>query len=326
MIKLEDKLYTSTEVADILGVSLRSVYRYLEENKIDADVKTATGRHRFSKQNILDFLYPSSTNQKPIRETESTPITTKEPISTLEEHPSVVEESPVVSQTVEKKEVDPFEDDFFDNPFEIEEETVDWLTKFRQAANKTEEVVTPQQSEPEIEEVVEKPSEPVVEEIPDERFEIQDDFKFDPFSSFATDSITNQQTETDEVFYYYKSSLGGLKEIAQNIDKSARKANLHYAFTRQAGMSLHTPIRPFSMLHAYVQPSDLQFFEKNLLLVETTQSNAQLCLIATKNQNIFKEKREMYGLYVVSDLQLKEDLEEAGDLELVSELDRVLIS
>ena len=37
MIQLEDKLYTSTEVANILGVSLRSVYRYLEENKMTTE-------------------------------------------------------------------------------------------------------------------------------------------------------------------------------------------------------------------------------------------------------------------------------------------------
>ena len=56
MIKLEDKLYTSTEVASILGVSLRSVYRYIEEGKLTAEVKTATGRHRFTKQDILDKI------------------------------------------------------------------------------------------------------------------------------------------------------------------------------------------------------------------------------------------------------------------------------
>ncbi len=57
-LDLKDRLYTSSEVAEILGVSLRSVYRYLEEGKLDADIKTATGRHRFSKKNILDFLQP----------------------------------------------------------------------------------------------------------------------------------------------------------------------------------------------------------------------------------------------------------------------------
>ena len=63
MIQLENKLYTSTEVADILGVSLRSVYRYIEENKLNPEVKTATGRHRFTKQNIIDFLYPNGNEE-----------------------------------------------------------------------------------------------------------------------------------------------------------------------------------------------------------------------------------------------------------------------
>jgi len=32
-MNIEEKLYTSTEVAEVLGVSLRSVYRYLEQGK-----------------------------------------------------------------------------------------------------------------------------------------------------------------------------------------------------------------------------------------------------------------------------------------------------
>jgi transcriptional antiterminator len=39
MIKLENKLYSSTEVAEILGVSLRSVYRYLEEGSFMLKLK-----------------------------------------------------------------------------------------------------------------------------------------------------------------------------------------------------------------------------------------------------------------------------------------------
>jgi len=58
-MNIEEKLYTSTEVAEVLGVSLRSVYRYLEQGKLEAEIKTATGRLRFTKKNITDFLYPS---------------------------------------------------------------------------------------------------------------------------------------------------------------------------------------------------------------------------------------------------------------------------
>ena len=128
-MNLEEKLYTSTEVAQILGVSLRSVYRYLEENKLDAEVKTATGRHRFTKQNILDFLYPNKDNMP--KDTQNIPT------------------QPEPKQQKIKKE-------------EKVEEPVDWLAKFREAANKfkTEEaantvqpeqaVATPSVPEPEL--------------------------------------------------------------------------------------------------------------------------------------------------------------------------------
>lgn len=54
-IELKDKLYTSTQVADILGVSLRTLYRYMEDGKINS-MRTASGRHRFTRDNILEFL------------------------------------------------------------------------------------------------------------------------------------------------------------------------------------------------------------------------------------------------------------------------------
>ena len=54
-IELADKLYTSTQVADILGVSLRTLYRYMEDDKIKS-MRTASGRHRFTKDHIIEFL------------------------------------------------------------------------------------------------------------------------------------------------------------------------------------------------------------------------------------------------------------------------------
>ncbi|MCG2686158.1 helix-turn-helix domain-containing protein [Candidatus Parcubacteria bacterium] len=58
MIELEDKLYSSNEVAKILGVSLRSVYRYIENGRLAPETQTMSGRHRFNKNAILKFLYP----------------------------------------------------------------------------------------------------------------------------------------------------------------------------------------------------------------------------------------------------------------------------
>src|SRR3989304_4428794 len=99
-MNLEEKLYTSTEVADILGVSLRSVYRYMEEYKLKADVKTATGRHRFTKQNILDFLYPEGSarpSQQP--QTAVRPkVVSEEPVYPSEP----LKPRPIQEQVVEK--------------------------------------------------------------------------------------------------------------------------------------------------------------------------------------------------------------------------------
>ncbi len=60
-MELRDKLYTSTQVAEILGVSLRTLYRYMEDGKIES-MKTASGRHRFTKEQIMNFL-----NADPVR-------------------------------------------------------------------------------------------------------------------------------------------------------------------------------------------------------------------------------------------------------------------
>jgi len=52
---LQDKLYKSSEVCDILGVSLRTLYRYIEDRKMGS-VQLSSGRHRFTKDQIEGFL------------------------------------------------------------------------------------------------------------------------------------------------------------------------------------------------------------------------------------------------------------------------------
>src|SRR3989344_2958506 len=127
-MNLEERFYTSTEVAQILGVSLRSVYRYLEEDKIDAEVKTATGRHRFTKQNILDFLYPDQ---------DKFPQKKKEPAKEAQSAPSEVVVAPVASQPIEPaiENVEAKDEAVVNNKAE-DEDPVDWLSKFKAAAEK----------------------------------------------------------------------------------------------------------------------------------------------------------------------------------------------
>ncbi|MFH1648142.1 MAG: helix-turn-helix domain-containing protein [Patescibacteria group bacterium] len=286
MIKLENKLYSSTEVAEILGVSLRSVYRYLEEDKLTAEVKTATGRHRFTRQNIIDFLYP-----KGIPEEEQAKINAQE--GTDEDDEPEIEEDEEEIKPAPKVEVHIKEEPKKEEPkVEVsEEESVDWLSKFREAAKKFED-------EPEVAEKVEE------------------------VTGLASDVIEGT-TEGSQEMFYYRSRLGGLKDIAQNIDKTARNSGLDYAFTMNAGLSLYKPISPFSVLHAYIRSKDKDFFERILTLTPSDEGNAQLCLVVSDEDSIYKGIDELHGLKVVEKKRLVEDIGEL-DEKLLREAEGIL--
>lgn len=359
-MNLEEKLYTSTEVAQILGVSLRSVYRYLDEGKLDAEVKTATGRHRFTKKNILDFLYPNGEKPTPQNIPTSSDLrshTTDLRNPQVSRFSDISENSAAVSRgnvstsvttgtssstqsageldtkrfEIEEKFNSPKDTDAAKTPdsdLEEDSEPIDWLAKFREAAKKFREDEEKQTQNP----APQAPSkEPPKEEVPVynapkshvETFTSLGN-QYDAPKSREKEFEQAPKTRAEKEFFYYRSMIGGLKDIAQNIDKNARKSGLNYAFTRSAGLSLHKPIRPFSLLHAYVASDDREFFERALHLVPSDENNAQLCLVSTENKNVFNSKKEMHNLYVVSDSQLRKDLSEAGDDDLVVELDSVL--
>jgi len=311
MIQLEERLYTSTEVAEILGVSLRSVYRYLEEGKLDAEIKTATGRHRFSKKNIMDFLYPTgSTTPRVVEEApiaheipkrttieEKTPVKPTVAVEPEVETKKVIEEQEPTQVKVSSQEPEPT----MTSEEVTTEEPVDWLAKFREAAKKFRE-----ESEA-SEQGVEEPT-PVKT----------------PFSNVS--EVTSEpirHVNTTKVLYY-RSSLGGLKDIAQNIDKTSRSAGVPYAFSMNAGLSLYKPIKPFSLLHAYVKPGDLPFFERVLGLTPSEETGAQLCLYVSSDTAIFANREEMHGLFVVAKSKLLEDITKSGDHTLTEEAKSVL--
>lgn len=52
---IDSKLYTSTQAAKIIGVSLRTIYRYMKTNQINY-LKTRSGRIRFMESHIYDFI------------------------------------------------------------------------------------------------------------------------------------------------------------------------------------------------------------------------------------------------------------------------------
>lgn len=301
-MNLEEKLYTSTEVAKVLGVSLRSVYRYLDQGKLDAEIKTATGRLRFTKQDILNFLYPEDgegsgegteiprTFEQADLDIEEEELTKKTVYPTYEKplskEPTRVEkeviEEPKNPEVTEEEEV-----------AEKEEEEIDWLAKFRAAAKEYS-----MEKEKSATEPLETPTRGA-----------------DSLSSLdlAEEIAPSSPTAPTVQRTYYKSMLGGLKEVAQNIDKIARKSAVDYAFTLYAGLSLDKPLKkPFSVLHVYVDPSTEALFQRMLQLEESDESNAQLCLMFPQNSRVFANKVEKHGLYVVSPSQMREDFESMG--------------
>lgn len=338
---LDDRFYTSTEVAEILGVSLRSVYRYLEENKIKADVKTATGRHRFTRQNILDFLYPEGEpSSAPVQKSENgrnvltmtqsdvqvspqsdTPTQNlnfpkaSDPIS----EPTINDESPSIQNNVVAA---PSED------IEPEPE-VDWLAKFRAAAQKHREEAAakeeekPVEDQPIVESATEVPVAPVVESVSVPVPEPRHAFNTGSIGSIGSVSELNSSEPTVEVapksVYYYTSGVGGLKDIAQEVNRSARKSAVPYAFTMNAGLSLHKLIRPFSVLHIYARENDIPFFERALELSESDEDNAQLVIFVDRS-GVLTSTNEVHGLHVVSNQKLKADLINAGEIDLANEI------
>ena len=89
-----------------------------------------------------------------------------------------------------------------------------------------------------------------------------------------------------------------------------------------AGLSLYKPINPFSTLHVYIRTKDRDFFERILTLSPSDESNAQLCLILSDEDKVYKEADELHGLKVVGKKRMLEDiaeldeklLKEAGDV------------
>jgi hypothetical protein len=128
--------------------------------------------------------------------------------------------------------------------------------------------------------------------------------------------------QPEKNIYYYTSSIGGLKELAQGINKAARKSSIPYAFTLNAGLSLHKLIRPFSILHVYVKPNDREFFEKALSLSECDESSAQLVLLID-TKGVLNSTGDVHGLSVVSHAQLRQDLLAAGEVDLANEIDSI---
>jgi len=104
-MELEDRLYTTEEVAKLVNASKRSIYRYVEEGKLITETKTAAGTFRFTKKAILDFLYPKSTSavEKKEEKVVEKPLEIQKPSASFKYFKSTIIDPKSLAHTIRDK-------------------------------------------------------------------------------------------------------------------------------------------------------------------------------------------------------------------------------
>lgn len=114
-------------------------------------------------------------------------------------------------------------------------------------------------------------------------------------------------------FQYFKSPFDSLKTIAKIINQTAAARNLPYAFTMGGGLSLYREAEPFSIVYAYV--TDVGPFIAALQAEKVSRDDASVCLIKTKDEEIFRTAEEKYGFKVASLDRIERDLANMGPVQ-----------
>jgi excisionase family DNA binding protein len=367
-IELQDKLYTSAQVADVLGVSLRTLYRYMEDGRIES-MKTASGRHRFTKEQILTFLDGGGLDLDPAEENISSnfpaksetnfgsvfpksnvrPTTSNDDDFSFYAKPKqpVREESPFRSAPVE--EPNKYQSRVFEEDLDLADDELDDMGD--DDFNFNFDNKRSFQQEPAVSNnrpVIQR--EPIVRETERERvfrerrdfgsatpFQRNENAQTDRYNQFKPSSnpmtarpapvsplsrdrdrfgATNPPAESLNI-RYYKSDYNDLIDLAKRVKESAITRDLEYAFTLNAGLSLHYPIDPFTLIHFYVNPEDLQAWKSTLGLIPvSTKSEANVGILVNTDV-VFIPTKEIAGFKVVEDKLLLKDLTRASEESLV---------
>lgn len=456
-IELQDKLYTSTQVADILGVSLRTLYRYMEDGRIQS-MRTASGRHRFTKDQIIDFLnagnlspldierpssYVTRNDSQPMQGNNNLnqvpptsqfsnqnfgqynnqagqqspyidsntnygnvapvgqPAVSTMPETFMPQQPvhapnndnflnnSFFNSSNNVTQTMAPAN-DPFAD-FDDEPLDInsnnpvgQNNQVNFGNPLNaenplNVANPFNEFGPTNVNEPTVpnpakfnsdfdfsdsidEPKFETPVQRKVEETPNDfRNEFKEVYRevevrtqqnqvpepvrqqsqFQPAThpqptpqpqqaaqpqpgGFGL-GMPQQQPAAPELvdlgshlnIRYYKSEHSDLIELARKIKDVSKSRDLEYAFTLYAGLSLHFLIDPFTILHFYANPEDMQIWKEDLKLSPVSRKEDANVGVIINTDIVFAPTREIATFKVVEDKILLRDLSEVREENLI---------
>ncbi len=335
-MQLQDKFYKSTEVSDILGVSLRTLYRYMETGKIQS-VHLPSGRHRFTKDQIEQFLFASKYMT----------------FDTSEEKPKTLNVDNTVNN-INTSNTDSFSTTQYDRqsqtvvpnptpfttpvPAPVEQETTDIDNELEQLLKSLEEEAPAAPAAPvaeapkteihRTEEVITQSFTPVEENKEDDldaflkslETEESEQKPQSSFTSILNDNYglqSRQTTNENEIKYYY-CPFNDLKSIAKMIKKIGDNNDKQYAFTMNAGLSLFFPLDLFSMIHFYVNVHDLPYFEKELELKPSNKTEANLAILLTDG-DAFMSIKEVSGFKVVRKEKIIENLKANGLGQLAGE-------
>jgi excisionase family DNA binding protein len=349
IMELEDRLYASTEVAKILGVSRRTLYRYLESGTLGS-MHLPSGRHRFTKDQVEAFLVKTygANNLKIVEtakptvvaEVQTTVEIKSEPELVIEDRAELDEEviRPSIFSKIKAEVEDQAQiDDQIEDVEEEEEEEVEKLEVVEDQAQIDDQIEDVEEEEEEEEEeevekleVVEDQAQlddqikDVEEEEEVEKLEVvEDQAQIDDVVEDLKKTLSSLFDDSDDVkptpvtkssakdsFNFYSSSISDLKKLAKTVKVASENSNVQYAFTGQAGASLFGEVSPFGQLHLYIRKNDMLFFEKRFDLEETIQDESN---VALKVVDELPEHTIVMGFKVVNLPTLKKDLIQLGD-------------
>jgi|GEM_PF-2089966 len=276
-MELQDRFYSAPEVAQILGVTLRSLYRYIDSGKLEA-FKTAGGQLRFTKESIIKFMGPSIKKEpvEPRYFGEDTvarrPVAIRRPLPGRQDLPSSQEvEEPSVTETEEYHPVTPktlpprtpfaSRRAVFTPWVAAEEEQAPVrrpLPPPRTPFASRRAVFTPRVAAEEEQAPVRRPL-PRATSIFEEEVEGKEELEGLERPRGRVEAVKKPKQQL-----LYASSIKDLRLLAQKIQKSCTNAHVPYALTGYAGMSLYQEMPPFSTIELYVRLDDLSFFENAL--------------------------------------------------------------
>jgi len=303
-MELEDRLYSSSEVARILSVSRRTLYRYLESGTLGS-MHLPSGRHRFTKDQVEAFLVKTygASNVKSTPKVSTEKIEQKEEIKVevkeeVTKKPSIFSKIEAVVKTTEIEKVQEIEN-------EVEEEEEELIE-----TPEVEEIIEPEEVEEETEEIEDEEVDEVVEDLKK------------TLSSLFDDEEEKEEVKPEkkgkDTFTFYSSSITDLKKLAKTVKVASENSNVQYAFTGQAGASLYGEVSPFGQLHLYIRKNDMLFFEKRFDLAEIVEDDSN---VALKVVDELPEHTIVMGFKVVSLPLLKKDLIQLGDTSTAQNLE-----